>query len=377
MPDQRITLPIEGMTCAACAITVEKQLAETAGVSDAAVNYATGKATVTMGSDTEVAALVQRVRDVGYDCGTATVELAVEGLHYATGVAPLEEEIMSLPGVTEASANQADETLRVTYVPGMVTGRDIELAVERAGLRVAEPIPADDPVEREQRRRAKELKTLGWKFAVAAFSALGTMMLAQPLMAERMAGLRLDLLMKPVDLLTRLLLPGAYGWSANTLRWSAMLLTLPVVAWSGRQFYRGAWSGFKHRTADMNTLIALGTGAAFVHSALVTIFPAVFERFGIGAEVYFEAVGSIVALILLGRIFEARAKGKTSEAIRSLVALRPKTATVLRDGRQVEIEVDALTVGDRVIIRPGESFPADGIVEEGATSVNEAMLTGE
>jgi Cu+-exporting ATPase len=150
-----------------------------------------------------------------------------------------------------------------------------------------------------------------------------------------------------------------------------------VLLWSARQFYRGALSGFRHRTADMNTLIAVGTGAAFLYSVVATVLPGVFTTAGLTADVYYEAVNFIVAFILLGRLLESRAKSRTSEAIRALLTLRPKTARVQRGGADLEIAIEAVEPGDRVLVRPGETIPVDGVVLDGQSTVNEAMLTGE
>src|SRR3989475_13074436 len=155
------------------------------------------------------------------------------------------------------------------------------------------------------------------------------------------------------------------------------MLALPVVLWSGQQFYRGAWSGFKHRTADMNTLIGVGPGTAFLYSLVATLVPGVFTRAGLPADVYYEAVSAIIALILLGRLLEARAKGRTSEAIRRLAGLKAKAAHVVREGRELEIAVEAVVPGDLVVVKPGEKIPVDGVVTEGASAVDESLLTGE
>src|SRR2546427_2116503 len=149
------------------------------------------------------------------------------------------------------------------------------------------------------------------------------------------------------------------------------------MVWSGRQFYRGAWTGFRHRTADMNTLIAVGTGAAFLYSLVATLAPGVFTRAGLPADTYYEGVPAIIALSLLGRLLEARAKGRTSQAIRRLAGLRARTAHVMRDGRETELAVEAVVPGDLVIVKPGEKIPVDGVVTEGASAVDESMLTGE
>ncbi|MDH3571903.1 MAG: heavy metal translocating P-type ATPase, partial [Gemmatimonadota bacterium] len=383
MPRARVTLPVEGMTCGACATTVQKRLARAEGVADAAVNYATGKATVTIDdSMVKVADLVRAVREAGYDCAKATVAFGIEGLHYATGVSRIESNLSALPGVLTAVANQATEQVRVEYVPGLVTAQELERAVETAGFMVAEPLAAEDPVERERVKRRAEIRQLAFKFAVAAVAALLTMVGSMPLMSG-MGAKEHDLFMRLVQPLNEALgnvLPSLYAFAELNpvgLKVVLMLLTLPVLFWSGWQFYRGAWSGFKHRSADMNTLIAVGTGAAFLYSAVATLLPWVFERAGLPADVYFEAVNAIIALILLGRLLEARAKGQTSEAIRRLLGLRPKTARVQRAGQDVEIPIEEVQVGDLVIIRPGETLPVDGVVRSGESNVSEAMLTGE
>src|SRR5438477_7509351 len=383
MSKARILLPIEGMSCAACAATVQKALGTRDGVASAAVNYATGKATVDYDdARVHVAGRIQTVRAAGYDCGKATVTFAVDQLHYAPSVTPLEQALRRVPGVARAVANQATETVTVDYVLGAATAEELERAVAGAGFQVAAPIAAEDPLERERLARRREVRTLAGKFAVAAVAAVVTMLGSMLLMTGHA-----DATLRSVDLLGRLLLPLALrvqealpAVSAIEPYWIKLALaalTLPVVVWSGQQFYRGTWSGLKHRTADMNTLIGVGTGAAYLYSLVATAAPTLFLRVGLPADVYYEAVSAIIALVLLGRLLEARAKGRTSEAIRRLAALRAKTARVVRDGHEMDVPVEAVVVGDLVIIRPGEKIPVDGLVTEGASAVNESMITGE
>jgi len=383
MSKSRIVLPIEGMSCASCAATVQEALTGAAGVAAATVNYATAKAAVDYDdAQTGVAELIKTVRTAGYDCGSASVTFGVEQLHYAPSVAPLEQVLGRVKGVVRAAANQATESVTVDYVPGATTAAALEQAVAQAGFQVAEPIPTEDPAERERIMRQREIKSLTWKFALAATVAVVAMVGSMLLMAEQA-----DSTFRPVDLLGRLLMPLALrldaalsGRLALDPRWLKLglaLLTLPVMAWSGQQFYRGAWAGFRHRTADMNTLIAVGTGAAFLYSLVATLAPGVFTRAGLPADVYYEAVSAIIALILLGRLLEARAKGRTSQAIRRLAGLRARTAHVVRDGKETELAVEAVVPGDLVIVKPGEKIPVDGVVTEGASAVDESMLTGE
>jgi Cu+-exporting ATPase len=380
MANARITLPIEGMTCGACAMTVQKRLLEEPGVRDATVNYATAKSTVTIEDrEISVADLVTAVRDVGYDCAKTVLTFAVEGLHYASGTSRLEQELRRMPGVLLASANQATERVRVEYIPGLVTAGMIESVVTKAGFEIAVPLAEEDPAERERLRIQREVRQLGWKFAVAAVAAVATMVGSMPLMSQQGAkGSDLfGLIMRPLNNFLQGVLPALYQLDPNILKLAMLVLTLPVVLWCGRQFYVAAWSGLKHRAADMNTLIAVGTGAGILYSAVATILPALFRNIGLPADVYFESVCAIIALILLGRLLEAGAKGRTSQAIRSLLELRPKTATVKRQGHDMEVPLERVEVGDRVIVRPGEIIPVDGVVVAGESTVSESMLTGE
>jgi len=383
MSESRIVLPIEGMSCASCAATVQEALSRATGVATASVNYATARAAVSYDdAQTNVAELIRTVRAAGYDCGKASVSFGVEQLHYAPSVAPLEQALSRLKGVLRAAANQATETVTVDYVPGATTAEDLERAVKQAGFHVAEPIPTEDPVERERIARRREIRSLTWKLVLAAAVTVMAMLGSMLLMAEQS-----DTTFKQVDLLGRLLMPlamkldarlgGRLALDARWLKLGLAILTLPVVLWSGQQFYRGAWSGFKHRTADMNTLIGVGTGAAFLYSLVATLAPGLFTRAGLPADVYYEAVSAIIALILLGRLLEARAKGRTSEAIRRLAGLKAKAAHVVREGKETELPVEAVVPGDLVIVKAGEKIPVDGIVTEGASAVDESMLTGE
>src|SRR2546421_596592 len=343
MSKARIVLPIEGMSCASCAATVQEALTGATGVGAATVNYATAKAAVDYDdAQTGVAELIKTVRAAGYDCGSASVTFGVEQLHYAPSVAPLEQVLGRVKGVLRAAANQATETVTVDYVPGATTAAALEQAVGQAGFRVAEPIPTEDPAERERIMRQREIKSLTWKFALAATVAVVAMLGSMLLMAEQA-----DSTFRPVDLLGRLLMPlalrldaalgGRLALDPQWLKLGLALFALSVMVWSGQQFYRGAWAGFRHRTADMNTLIAVGTGAAFLYSLVATLAPGVFTPAGLPADTYYEAVSAIVALILLGRLLEARAKRRTAQAIRGLAGPRARTAHGSRDGRASEL----------------------------------------
>src|SRR5207249_2571040 len=258
MSKTRIVLPIEGMTCASCAATVQEALAGATGVTSAGVNFATNKAAIEYDSaQTNVGQLIKTVREAGYNCGKATVTFGIVDLHYAPSVAPLEQSLAKVNGVIRAVANQATETATVDYIPGVVSAEDLEQAVDAAGFAVAAPIAAEDPLERERIARRREIRTLTWKFVAAAAVTIVAMIGSMLLMADRPMGENGT--MKQVDLLGRLLMPPAValrdwiagqGWilDLHWITWGLAGLTLPVIVWSGQQFYKGTWSGFRHRT---------------------------------------------------------------------------------------------------------------------------------
>ena len=383
--ESRLTIPLTGMTCAACAVRIQKKLERGEGVRSAVVNFGTERATVDYDpAMSNASALVGLVREAGYGARTADVELLVEGLEWAATPAPLERELSELPGVLSARVNLATGKARVEYLPDAVGPSALAGAVERAGYRLGAPVEAADPVERERSARERETRDLRRRFVFAAVAGLLSMVLSMPLMAGMVGAGAAD---SPVDLFERLMMPVSHallsltpwlaGVPAGVLRWALLVLTLPVLAWAGRPFFRGAWSGVLHGSADMNTLIALGTGSAFVYSAAATVAPGLFTGAGLPPDVYFEAVSMIIALILLGKLLESRAKGRTSAAIRQLAGLQPREARVLRDGVESDVAVETLAVGDVVVVRPGERIPVDGVVVEGRSAVDQSMLTGE
>ncbi len=374
----RVTFPVTGMTCAGCASTVQRRLQGVRGVREASVNLATRKATVEA-EPGALGALVGAVREAGYDVGTDTLTVAVQGLRHATAIGRLEDALRAVPGVLAAVANPAAETVRVTVVPGLVAPALLEAAVRGAGHTLAAPIDEGDRLLREQDAVRREVFDLLNRVIFAGLVAVIAVVASMPLMATHALG--------DADLLARLLmkldhamadaLPKLYSADPDVLRWVLCALTVPVMVWAGRHIYVAAWRGFRHRSADMNTLIAVGTGAAFLQSLAATAVPGALTRAGLAADVYYEAVAAIIALVLLGRLLEARAKGKTGEAVRRLAELGAKAARVVRDGVEAEIPVGEVAAGDLVSVRPGEKIPVDGVLREGASSVNESLLTGE
>jgi Cu+-exporting ATPase len=375
---RRVSFDVVGMHCAGCAAAVRRRLAAVPGVREAQVSLATRRAVVEA-EPRALEALIGAVREAGYDVGLETVGLAVQDLRHAAGVARLEAELRAVPGVVQAAANPAAETARVTLVRGLAGPEALAAAVARAGLGLAAPIVEPDRLARERETVRREVRDLARKASLAAVVALVATVASLPLMGGHAAA--------EADLLTRLLMPlddalaGAlpwlYGLDPAVLRWTLLVLTLPVLGWAGRGIYSAAWRGLRHRTADMNTLIAIGTLAALAYSLVATVAPGLFAAAQLAPDVYYEAVAAIIALVLLGRLLEARAKGRTGEALRRLAELGAKAARVVRDGLEVEVPVAEVAVGDVVVVRPGDRLPVDGVVSEGTTAVNEAMLTGE
>ncbi len=377
----KLEIPVTGMTCAACASRVQKGLSKAAGVRAAGVNFATERATVEYDpSSASATSLVDAIRSAGYGARLEETELQVAGLEMAVTGGGIEGELKQLTGVLAAAVNIATGTARVVYLPDVVTPQDFEAAVEAAGYRLAAPVDVADPAERERIARERDYRTLRSKFSLAAVVSVFAMLASMPLMARDSAAMQNDLfhhLMAPVNQVLASALPWLYAIDPRVLTWILLGLTLPVVFWAGRQFYKGAWSGLLHASSDMNTLIAVGTGAAFLYSIVATVAPGVFTRAGLPADVYYEAVVMIIALILLGKMLEARAKGRTSEAIRKMAGLQPRVARVVRGGEAADVDIDDVVVGDIVVVRPGERIPVDGRVVEGRSAVDESLLTGE
>lgn len=351
--EQFLTLPISGMTCASCASHVEKALNQVPGVKETNVNLAIEKASIRFNNGSVPAEmLVAAVRDAGYDVPTTTLTLPIGGMTCASCVTHVEGALAKVPGVTNASVNLATEKATVHYVPDVADLGEFKRAVADAGYQVLDIVENVDeiPEDRERAAREKEMKVLKSKFIFAAVLSI------------------------PIFLGSY---PEWFPWLPPLLKnWVfVFFLVTPVQFWSGWQFYRGAWGAAKHKTSDMNTLIAIGTSAAYLYSAAVTFFP---QFFPAGMDtVYYDTSSIIIALILLGRILEARAKGQTSEAIRKLMGLQAKTARVLRDGQEIDIPVNDVVLDDIVLVRPGEKVPVDGEITDGHSTLDESMVTGE
>jgi Cu+-exporting ATPase len=355
--EAKIDIPVTGMSCAVCAGHIEEALRATPGVSKALVNFAAEKAIIAYDpSLVSIADLSAVIKEQGYGVKTSTIQLPVTGISCAACVSNIEQSLRSLDGVLSASVNFGTEKATIEYFPSMAGIRDFRKAVRDAGYDIVEAEKGEDVVAKEQAEREEAYRQLKAKVVAGAALAVPLMVLMQ---------------WHHIGLSRIIDLPMQTNFIIQ------LLLATPVQFWIGRQFYAGAIAAARHGTTNMNTLIAVGTSAAYLYSIVATFFPGVFEIKGYSAEVYFDTSATIIVLILLGRLFEARAKGQTSEAIKKLIGLQPKTAKVLRGDSEVDIPVGDVEIGDLLIVRPGEKIPVDGIIREGYSSIDESMVTGE
>ncbi len=358
---RQLRLPVEGMTCASCVAHVEGALKGVRGVSTVKVNLATEEAVLGLDSQgTPVEGLVRAVDEAGYSVPVLSGSLNIGGMTCAACIAHVEGALKGVEGVLSASVNLATEKAVVKYVPGAATFQDLRDAVDEVGYSVEGPDWAGDGEAEKMRRLTKkaEVRSLRNRFAFAA--AVGGMLFLGSF----------DGFPWVAGLMERTYYP--------FLLWA---LATPVQFWAGWSFYTSGMGALRHRVANMHTLIAIGTSVAYIYSVAVAFILAfaleLLSDGGIEGQVYFDTAAIIIALILLGRFLEARAKGRTSEAIRRLMELTPSTARVVREDAEVDVPVEMVVPGDLIQVRPGESIPVDGEVVQGRSAVDESMLTGE
>ncbi|RMF88080.1 MAG: heavy metal translocating P-type ATPase [Nitrospinota bacterium] len=361
VPEQRegpvhIELPIAGLDCATCVSTIERSLREVPGVQQAHVNFALAKAHVVYDpGQTTLEHLIAVIKRTGYEVGTSEMRVRIRDLHCASCVTFVEEALQRVPGVLEATVSPGTETALVRYVPERVDFAAIRAAIESAGYQTVHRVEEEEAPDQEMNAREREYQTLMRKFWFAGIISIPILLTSYPEFVPFLGNL-----------------------SRTTLRiiWAVdALLALPVLFWSGQRFFTGAWAAFRHHSADMNTLIALGTGAAWLYSVAAIAIPQVFPAGT--AEPFFDVAAVVIALVVLGQALEVRAKGRTSEAIKKLLDLQAKTARVIRDGQEMDIPVEEVLVGDVIVVRPGEKVPVDGVVSDGSSAVDESMITGE
>jgi Cu+-exporting ATPase len=339
---QTTTLKVSGMSCAACASRIEKSLAKLEGVESAAVNFAAEKVTVAYDpAIVSTSGIVEKIETLGFAAITDKAELAITGMHCAACSARIERVVGKLPGVLQATVNLATEKAVVNYNAAEVSVSEIKAAIEKIGFG-AHNVANREEKDQEQKTREHDVKRQRFWLI---FSAL----LSFPLLAA--------MILHSANI-TGMLNP-----------YVELALATPVQFGAGWQFYRGAFLALKNGSSNMDVLVALGTSAAYFYS-VANLLRGVHE-------LYFEASAILITLIILGKMLEAVAKGRTSEAIKKLIGLQPKTARVVRNQQEVDIPVEEVLVGDIIVVRPGEKIPVDGIITEGMSAVDESMLTGE
>jgi Cu+-exporting ATPase len=349
-----IDLPVEGMHCASCVTRVEKSIGALQGVSKVSVNLTSKKATVEFDPGmTNVSAMAQAVKDSGYDVPVTEMSLDVEGMHCAACVTRVEQSLKKVPLVVDASVLLDPGKAQLKVMPG-IDRNQLVAAVKAAGYDVPKETPSEAQATQKPADENKGFRQYRNRFLVAV-------------------GLTVPILI----LSMRHLIPGLSGLSDTWVNPVLFLLTVPMIVGPGAIFFRRAWKALLHKYADMDTLVAVGTGVAFLYSTVVTLFPQFLTSQSQTAHVYFDTAAMIISLILLGRMLEARARGKTSSAIRSLLNLSPKIARIIKDGHDEDIPVERIKAGDRLRVRPGEAIPVDGIIESGNALVDESMVTGE
>ena len=353
-----LDLPVDGIHCAGCVSRVEKALLGVGGVVEASVNLATGEARVSYDPESaRLEELLSAVESAGYQVPVGVAELPVQGMHCAACVSRVERLMGNGVGVLGAEVSLATESARLRYVPGLLDLPSVGEAMERAGFHLEEDTGEEfeEALRRREEEREAEYRDLLRRFWVGVILGL------------------------PVAIIGHAhLIPGLRGLDHGTMRmlWGVSgLLTIPMMAYVGRRFFIGAWSAFRHRDATMDTLVALGTGSAWIYSTLAVLVPSFFPEGT--AHPFYEATAVVITLVMLGQALESRAKGKTSQALRRLMDLRPQTARVIRGGEEVEVPAQEVMVGELVVVRPGERIPVDGDVSEGQSTVDESMVTGE
>ncbi len=361
---KQIEIGIQGMTCASCSSRVERTLVKLPGVHQATVNLATERASIEYDEQAITPdALLAAITDVGYTAVSADYEIGIGGMTCASCSSRVERTLNALPGVIEAGVNLATERATVRYTPASLSPDDIARAIEDAGY---EPrsLDSDDDTEsgaqddREAAARRARFKAMRRDVWVASLLTL-------PVLALSMGAT----FFTSIEHVLTSLAP-APVWD-----WTEAILTTIVLFGPGRRFFRPGWIAYRHLAPDMNSLVMTGTGAAWLFSFTVLLFPALFPVDA--RNLYFDSAAVIITVILYGKLLEEIAKGRTSAAIKKLIGLQAKTARVLREGREEEIPVSRVKPGDIIIVRPGERLPVDGEVREGESYVDESMLTGE
>jgi Cu+-exporting ATPase len=344
---KHVVLPITGMTCANCVASVERNIKKEKGINSAIVNLSSERATVDYDPTlVKLPIILQRVERAGYGVATGEADLFVQGMSDDNDARRLEKALSAQEGVLNSSVIYSAERAKVTYIPTIISQQDLRKIVKQAGFQAVET--GDSAVDAEAQAREAEINYQKKMLIIGLIFTI-------PLFIFSMG---LDLGLIKIDM------------HSNWPKWVMFALATPVQFYVGRQYYIGAYKSLRNGSANMDVLVAMGSSAAYLYSIPIVLGL-------LPGHVYFETAAVIITLIKLGKYLEAKAKGRTSEAIKKLINLRATTAHVIRDGKEIEIPTDEVTIGDYVLVRPGEKVPVDGVVIEGRSTIDESMLTGE
>jgi Cu+-exporting ATPase len=355
---KQITMPVLGMTCANCAVTIERNAKKVAGVSEATVNLSSDRVTVTY--DPAMAtpqAIVERIERTGYDVPLATLELSITGMTCANCANTVERTLnKKVPGIVEATVSPATDKATITYISSAAGRAEMIAAIERAGYGVVQAGAEADLIDAEAAARAQEISNQTRRLAVGLFFTGFIFLIAHN-------WLFLFLTVHSFDSLDNWVYP---IW----VNFALLILATPVQFYTGWDYYVGAYKSLRNGSANMDVLVALGSSVAYLYSVIVTVGL-------LSSPTYFETSAMIITLIKIGKLLEARARGKTSAAIKTLIGLQAKTARIEREGRDVDLPIEQVVAGDVITVRPGEKIPVDGLVTKGYSAVDESLLTGE
>jgi len=354
MDSKKTVIPVKGMTCVNCAAAIQKDISKLVGVKSANVNYANEKAVVEF--DPAVVGLdrfIASINELGYKAVTETTTVLIIDLDVSR-VQELERVLSPIDGVIGSRINATAGTIELEYLPDQVSLRDLRRTIEKAGFRLPLQEHGRSVLDIEKEAREKELSELRTKLTISAVLSILVMI-----------GSFQDMFPVPVVIPSR------------TMWFILFVLATPIQFWAGRHFYQNAWASLKHGSTNMNTLVVVGTSAAYGYSVVLTFFPAILGHYGSHGGVYYDTATMIITLILFGKYLEVRAKTRAGEAIKKLIGLQPRTAKVVRSGKELDIPIDEVESGDTIVVRPGDKVPVDGVIISGASTIDESMLTGE
>lgn len=376
-----LSIPIHGMDCHHCALRLNDALKRQSGIKKVNVNHKTGIAHLDINeNEVTINDILRIIEHEGYHPNQQELQITIKGMHCASCVTKIENSLKKLPGVLEVNVTLSTSSAHIQYLPEIFSSQSAQNAIEKVGYK-AEIVESQNHNRINNGKQQDNKHSLGENHSHSHNH--GSENTEEPIIGEYDSLKRKFWFSTIVGVLIMVIsipdmIPGWPGFSETIMGWLwpvSSALTLIIMIWAGNHFFIGAWSALKHRSADMNTLIALGTGAAWIYSTIAIFFPFLFPD-GM-AEPFFDVVAIVIGLVDLGQALELRAKSRTSEAIKKLMDLQAKTARVIRDGKELDIPFEEVVTGDIVIVRPGEKVPVDGIILDGNSTLDESMITGE